>query len=72
MNKFQKLVIKWIKIYVIASLVVFVSTAIVWGYVIVSNAIQSQKLIDAQVEYQKGLTSQIGKPQVVEQRYITK
>lgn len=69
MNKTPKDILKYIKIYVYGSLSVFVLGMLFWGYLVASKAFQGQKLIDAQVEYQKALTEQVGKPQMIIQEY---
>ena len=68
----DKNIIKLIRIYVIGSLVVFTLAVGLWGYLVISKALQSQKLVDSQIEYQNRATQEIGKPQIVETRYITK
>ena len=71
-NKMDKQIIKYFKIYVIGSLVAFAIIVGFWGYLVVSKAFQSQKLIESQIEYQNKATEEISKPKIIEQRYITK
>ena len=70
-DKLDKQIIKFFRIYVIGSLIAFVIVAGFWGYLVVSKAFQSQKLIDSQIEYQKALTENVGKPNIIEQRYFS-
>lgn len=67
--KIDKTLTKWFKIYVIGSLILFAITGVSGMYLVVSKAMQSQKLVDSQIEYQKALTESVGKPQTIIQRY---
>jgi hypothetical protein len=65
----DKNIIKLIRLYVIGSLILFTITGASGVYLVVSRALQSQKVVDAQVEYQKALTENVGKPQMIIQEY---
>ena len=65
----DKTIIKYFKIYVIGSLIAFAITVGFWGYLVISKALQSQKLIESQIEYQNRATQEIGKPQQIIHKY---
>lgn len=67
----DKNIIKWIKIYVIGSLVLFAITGASGVYLVVSKALQSQKIVDAQVKVYEAQAENVGKPQIIEQRYFS-
>lgn len=64
-------IVKWIKVYVIGSLVVFAIAVSFWGYLVVSKAMQSQKLVDAQVKVYEAQANNVGKPTIIEQKYYS-
>ena len=71
-HKLEFIPVFYIKIYVFASIGLYIIIAGLGAYLTLSKALDSKRLIDSQIEYQEALTSQVGKPQVVETRYITK
>lgn len=70
-NMIDKTIIKYFKIYVIGSLIVFAIVVGFWGYSVVSKAFQSQKLINAQVKVYEAQEKNVGSPQIIEQRYFS-
>jgi len=64
-------IIKQLKIFVIGSLVLFAITAGAIIYWVTQQAFNAKRITDAQVEVYKAQAEQVGKPQVIEQRYYS-
>ena len=62
-------IIKWLKVYVIGMLILSAIAIGFWGYLVVSKAFQSQKIVTAQVKVYEAQAENVGKPIIYEQYY---
>jgi len=69
MNRLDNRIIKLIKIYVIGSLIAFGVAVGFWGYLAITDAFNSKRIIDAQVGVYKAQEENVGKPIIYEQYY---
>jgi len=66
-----KPVYKWMKIFVIGGLCLFVLTGGVMVYWVTQQAFNAKKIMEAQVKVYEAQAENVGKPQIVEQRYFS-
>ncbi|MCK9370309.1 hypothetical protein M0R04_10415 [Candidatus Dojkabacteria bacterium] len=67
----DKSILKQLKIFVIGSLILFAITGGSIVYLVVSKAMQSQQLVNAQVKVYEAQEKNVGAPQIIEQRYFS-
>ena len=62
---------KWLKIFVIGSLVLFTVTGGCIIYKVTTDAFNAKKIMEAQVKVYEAQAENVGKPQIIEQRYFS-
>lgn len=65
------IIYKWMKIFVIGSLVLFALTGGCIVYKVTTDAFNAKKIMEAQVKVFEAQAENVGKPQIIEQRYFS-
>lgn len=68
---FQSQILKWIKIYVVGMLVAAGAAVAFWGYIAVNRVYDDAAVRVAQIGVMKAQEQNVGKPQIIEQRYFS-